>query len=36
MDPEAHDEQTIESITTLMDATVALEDGEEKIRSRKP
>ena len=35
MDPEAHDEQTIESITTLMDAVVEVEDGERTVRSRK-
>lgn len=35
MDPEAHDEQTVESITTLMDAVVEIEDGERRVRSRK-
>lgn len=34
MDPDAHDEQTIESVTSLMDAVVELEDGTEKVRSR--
>ena len=34
MDPEAHDEQTIESVATLMDAVIEVEDGERSIRSR--
>jgi len=36
MDPEAHDEQTVEIITSLMDAVVDVdEDGERTVRSRK-
>lgn len=36
MDPDAHDEQTVEIITSLMDATVETDaDGERKIRTRK-
>ncbi|MBP1987973.1 DUF7504 family protein [Halolamina salifodinae] len=36
MDPDAHDEQTVEIVTSLMDAVVEVdEDGEQTIRSRK-
>ena len=36
MDPDAHDERTVEIVTSLMDAVVELdEDGERSIRSRK-
>lgn len=34
MDPDAHDQQTIESISTLMDAVVRTEDGEQIVRTR--
>jgi hypothetical protein len=34
MDPDAHDEQTLESIATLMDAVVEIDDGERHVRSR--
>lgn len=36
MDPDAHDEQTVESIATLMDAVVKIDedDGRRKVRSR--
>ncbi|MEF8800905.1 MAG: hypothetical protein V5A38_03305 [Halolamina sp.] len=34
MDPDAHDKQTVESISTLMDAIVEADDGEKKVRSR--
>ena len=36
MDPEAHDDQTVEIVTSLMDAVVEVDaSGEERIRSRK-
>lgn len=34
MDPDAHEDQTIESITTLMDAVVEIDDDEQRVRSR--
>lgn len=36
MDPGAHDEQTVESITSLMDAVVEVDDDGRHVRSRKP
>jgi archaellum biogenesis ATPase FlaH len=34
MDPDAHEEQTIEGIATLMDAIVEVEGEDRKVRSR--
>ncbi|GAB7094667.1 hypothetical protein JCM30237_18200 [Halolamina litorea] len=37
MDPDAHDEQTVEIITSLMDAVVEIDEhGERNVRTRKP
>lgn len=34
MDPDAHDEQTVESIATLMDAVVETDEDGQKVRTR--
>jgi len=34
IDPTAHDQQTVDSITSLFDAVVSLEDGEPVVRQR--
>jgi hypothetical protein len=35
MDPDAHDDQTIQSVTTLMDAVVETGEDETRVRSRE-
>jgi hypothetical protein len=34
VDPAAHDDRTVESLKTLFDAVVALDDGERTVRTR--
>jgi hypothetical protein len=34
VDPSAHDSQTVDSITSLFDAVVELDDGDPTVRKR--